>query len=430
MKKLYIFLALSLLFVSGIKVARAYSDQTSACIDRVNGQILTMVPKYNASSLGIDQYIQQDIASFCLKYNPVSSTASNTEYENLDSGAKAIWNLFENYAAIVIFDEEALNLLMGENNIKPYMLIPASWKQSILDDMRAKITVLSSAKSTYQGDLSPSIDSCSGSPLCFATLVNNLIDIQYDSFQDFAKKISDDFAKNYLCVPHTLNQCNCFEGYSWDDSHSTCALFSCEKMLGDHSYTDENGVCQCEAGYEVGKGGCLQTTQQVKQEASPFSDVATKNVYFDAIKYLKDNNIAGGYGDGSFKPYNTINRAEFTKIVVGTITANPEGSKCFSDVTDQWFAPYVCYAKSNAVIGGYKDKTFKPNNNINLAEALKIIFLAMKVQLSTDTGSNWYDVYVNTANNISLLIDINTDISHNLTRGEMADLIYKLKTLN
>jgi hypothetical protein len=36
-----------------------------------------------------------------------------------------------------------------------------------------------------------------------------------------------------------------------------------------------------------------------------------------SVEYLKENGVVQGYDDGSFKPENLINRAEFTKIIVG-----------------------------------------------------------------------------------------------------------------
>lgn len=162
------------------------------------------------------------------------------------------------------------------------------------------------------------------------------------------------------------------------------------------------------------------------QNQTNFNDIELSN-YKNAIIYLKQNGIVSGYDDGSFKPLNPINRAEFTKIVVGTIEPNPSGSSCFSDVKDEWFAPYVCYAKANNVIGGYNDGSFKPNQNINLAEALKIVLLALKIDLSSNAGSNWYDVYLNTATSKNLLNLVDKTIDHYLTRGEMAQLIYNIK---
>ena len=58
--------------------------------------------------------------------------------------------------------------------------------------------------------------------------------------------------------------------------------------------------------------------------SAAFSDVSVSTQYADAIKYAETNGIVSGYPDGSFKPLSRINRAEFTKIIVGATTGyNP-----------------------------------------------------------------------------------------------------------
>lgn len=158
-----------------------------------------------------------------------------------------------------------------------------------------------------------------------------------------------------------------------------------------------------------------------------FSDVSTSDPHAAAIEYLQMNGIVQGYADGSFKPNSSINRAEFTKIVVGAVTSAPAGSDCFPDVAKEWFSAPVCYAKAQMFIGGYPDGTFHPERNINLAEALKIVLKSLNVSLDGTEGANWYDIYVSTATKHNYLTQVNTTIDHLVTRGEMAQLIYNIK---
>src|SRR3989344_1671264 len=95
--------------------------------------------------------------------------------------------------------------------------------------------------------------------------------------------------------------------------------------------------------------------------ASGFSDVRTTTPYATAIGTLKMNGVVEGYGDGSFKPNASINRAEFLKIVLEGRSDDETfaGSNCFPDVRTQWFAPYICFAQQEGIIEGYPDGTFK-----------------------------------------------------------------------
>ncbi len=165
--------------------------------------------------------------------------------------------------------------------------------------------------------------------------------------------------------------------------------------------------------------------------ALAFTDVSSSNPHNEAIDYLQGKGVIQGYSDGSYHPDSPINRAEFLKILLeakspGTAPAQNQ-SRCFPDVTDDWYAPYVCYAKSNGIIGGYPDGNFKPSNNINLAEALKMVLETYEVEVNTSAYSQWYEPYYWTAEPQGWLSNINHDITHLVTRGEMAQLIFAIE---
>ncbi len=166
---------------------------------------------------------------------------------------------------------------------------------------------------------------------------------------------------------------------------------------------------------------------------SPFSDISLHQ-YESAITYVEGQGIVNGYEDGTYKPNSPINRAEFMKIVMeaGFDDSVFGGTNCFTDVAGDWYAQYVCAAKDLGIVSGYPDNSFKPGNSINLAEALKIIF-ETSAYISGETiepvAGEWYQAYLDLANALGLINTINSDVGHNLTRGEMAEIIYLADTL-
>ncbi len=183
------------------------------------------------------------------------------------------------------------------------------------------------------------------------------------------------------------------------------------------------------------------------QAEKVFTDVGTDSPYHDALKYLKEQEIISGYDDGSFKPGNTINRAEFTKIIAGAVSTQKEITECmahyasqnsymanvFTDVTfamvggnvPVWYFDYVCVAKLKGFVDGYADGSFRPNQKINFAEAAKIITEALGYTMTPSTP--WYKTYVeqlDTKRAIPLTI---TSFNQDITRGEMAEMIWRLK---
>jgi hypothetical protein len=167
-----------------------------------------------------------------------------------------------------------------------------------------------------------------------------------------------------------------------------------------------------------------------ESEASIFSDVDSDYEYYDAINYVETYGIVEGYSDGTYRPENEINRAEFTKILIeakypGEADA---GDDCFTDVAaDQWYAKYVCFAKDQGILSGYSDGSFKPSQSINIAEALKITletYFPGEFEVSTDP---WYQKYWDYAEENGFILDEWGSAGENLSRGAMAELIYRIE---
>ncbi|MFH1284467.1 MAG: S-layer homology domain-containing protein [Candidatus Peregrinibacteria bacterium] len=164
-----------------------------------------------------------------------------------------------------------------------------------------------------------------------------------------------------------------------------------------------------------------------------FSDVDIENSYFDAIAYVKDEGIVNGYSDGTYRPSSKINRAEFTKILIESVFSDSEINSCtsgktFSDVpSGEWFSKYVCTASKNSIIDGYPDGSFKPEGNINFAEAAKILVNSFNFETQNVPGSEWYAPFVNVIEDESAIPVSVKGYSYNITRGEMAEMIYRLR---
>lgn len=118
-----------------------------------------------------------------------------------------------------------------------------------------------------------------------------------------------------------------------------------------------------------------------------FEDVSYLDVHFNAIDALVEIGVFEGYSDDTFRPENDINRAELLKILIEgrDIEYDPALNKnCFPDVHEEWFAEYVCYAKYKGWVKGYADGTFRPADPVNKVEALKMLFKVYELSLSEE----------------------------------------------
>ena len=170
-----------------------------------------------------------------------------------------------------------------------------------------------------------------------------------------------------------------------------------------------------------------------------FSDIADNEIYHESTSYLYEEGIIKGYADGTFKPENNITRAEVLKMFIHTFVALPEVDQyknCFPDVKEEWFAPYVCYAKEKGFISGYQDGTFKPDLNISKAEFLKIFIGVNQVNTTeyyipyTDiTKEDWFAYTVSSAYSMDLLTETPGGPFYPnapATRGGVSDNLYRL----
>jgi hypothetical protein len=170
-----------------------------------------------------------------------------------------------------------------------------------------------------------------------------------------------------------------------------------------------------------------------------FSDVQISNDNYDAINFVQTQQIVQGYPDGTYKPEININRAEFTKLVINAAYSAPVIESClqkettpadptafFPDVPKTaWFAKFVCVAKINGIIAGYPDGSFQPSNPINFVEAAKIIANGFKYQ--TTANDIWYKPFVTALADKNAIPVTITSFEKLITRGEMAEMIYRIK---
>jgi uncharacterized protein YkwD len=157
-----------------------------------------------------------------------------------------------------------------------------------------------------------------------------------------------------------------------------------------------------------------------------FND-AIEHRYKAAIEYAQKNRIVKGYDDGTFKPNNPLNRAEFTKILVESIlgqTPGPPGEACFPDVeSGQWFEKYVCYGKGK-LFDGYPDGTFQPGNNVNVAEAAKIVSNAFNISTPAEVeGEMWFGRYLAALESKKAIPSTVESSFHLVTRGEIVEML-------
>jgi len=181
------------------------------------------------------------------------------------------------------------------------------------------------------------------------------------------------------------------------------------------------------AGYEEPIDPSVQETQK-----EWFSDVSENEEIGKAANALADKGIVGGYSDGTFRPDQPVNRAEAAKFLVLALIGDFQGdirnSGKFHDVADgEWYTKYVMAASVLQIIGGNPDGTFRPGNPVNTAEFLKMLSLTFNLQADLphdylDVGADdWFAPYAGMAQQYALFPDrvLFLEPGRVMTRGEV-----------
>lgn len=94
------------------------------------------------------------------------------------------------------------------------------------------------------------------------------------------------------------------------------------------------------------------------------------------INKLVDLGCISGYPDGSFRPDETITRAEFATVLVKAFKLENDGSSIFTDTAGHWAEEYIAAAAANEVVSGYDADTFGPDDLITREQMAVMIVKA------------------------------------------------------
>ncbi len=129
-----------------------------------------------------------------------------------------------------------------------------------------------------------------------------------------------------------------------------------------------------------------------------FKDVRSTAWYYDSLKFCYYNGIINGSSDNTFMPNKALSRAMAVTLIgaVAGIDTSAYTTTPFKDVpANAWYAPYVAWASSKAIVNGTGNGHFSPNANITRQD-MAVILYNYTTFLSGKPASN-----VNTCNRFS-----------------------------
>jgi hypothetical protein len=220
-----------------------------------------------------------------------------------------------------------------------------------------------------------------------------------------------------------------FNNYMNENAESVLASVSDYKESNSDFLSPEDNLCD---------PFCIVRSEK-QEDKQIFEDMTLKHKNAYAVSVFHDLGLVKGYEDGNFLPDNNLNRVELLSVVLDALDADFSGQileGCFKDVKDEWFSAYVCYAKNHNIVNGYSDGNFKPANNVNRAEALKITLNAFgfdaseagsdfELEYSDVSVSDWYAPYLFLAKEAGIVSRNGIfEPNRTITRAEEVQLLY------
>ena len=115
--------------------------------------------------------------------------------------------------------------------------------------------------------------------------------------------------------------------------------------------------------------------------------------YVTAVEAMAEAKIIGGFEDGSFRPKESLTRAQAAKIICTMLgaeneTAAPAG---FTDVpAGHWAEKFINYCAEKQIVAGIGSGKFDPNGQLKGSQWAKMLLVAYGHDAAELTGDSWF----------------------------------------
>ena len=131
-----------------------------------------------------------------------------------------------------------------------------------------------------------------------------------------------------------------------------------------------------------------------------FSDVPTHAAFYTEIEWLASRKITTGYGDGTFRPDQSVERgamAAYFYRMAGSPAVNLPKTSPFLDVpTNHPFYKEIVWMHQRGITTGYGDGTFRPNEAVSREATAAFLYrYSGSPAIPAAHGSGFKDVRAN-----------------------------------
>ena len=161
-----------------------------------------------------------------------------------------------------------------------------------------------------------------------------------------------------------------------------------------------------------------------------YTDVAEGTIVSEAVDILSGLNILTGFEDGTFRPDETVTRAQMAAIICRTLGYEDQaqssmGTTIFNDVAaDHWASGYINVAQAQQIINGYGDGNYGPEDKVTYEQAVKMIVSALGYDIAAQAKGGYPTGYLAIASAEGITKSANGKVGDAAARSTIAVLVY------
>lgn len=178
---------------------------------------------------------------------------------------------------------------------------------------------------------------------------------------------------------------------------------------------------------------CLMPTMAFAATTSASSSAAYSDIEGTAcegaVNVLTALKVVDGFTDGTYKPEQTVTRAQMAKLVVTALGVADYATAKTSKYTDMgsatWAIPYVEYASNLNIVNGVGNGKFNPNGTVTYEQAATMIVRALGyTDQCKEMNGTWPAIYVQKAMALGIFEDVVNGGANGANRGDIAIMLF------
>ena len=169
-------------------------------------------------------------------------------------------------------------------------------------------------------------------------------------------------------------------------------------------------------------------TTNAAQSNAAYSDIEG-TACEGAVNVLSALKVVDGFTDGTYKPEQTVTRAQMAKLIVTALGVADYATAKTSKYTDMgaatWAIPYVEYASNLNIVNGVGNGKFNPNGTVTYEQAATMIVRALGyTDQCKEMNGTWPAIYVQKAMALGIFSDVVNGGANGATRGDIAVMLF------